>query len=83
MASTSAQRDTINMKLIIAGLLIFFGMIFFIDLQSGKPEITYTAAIAVLMVFWWINEALPIGVTSLSLVSICPDNASIRLHMAL
>jgi sodium-dependent dicarboxylate transporter 2/3/5 len=61
----SAKTEIINMKLIIVGLIIFFGMIFFIDLQPGKPEVTYTAAIAILMAFWWISEALPIGVTSL------------------
>ena len=54
----------INMKLIIAGLLVFFGIIFFVDLQPGKPEVTYTAAIALLMAFWWVTEALPIGITS-------------------
>ncbi len=72
MASTSAKIDTINMKLIIAGLLIFFGIIFFIDLQPGKPEVTYTAAIALLMAFWWISEALPIGVTSLLPIVLFP-----------
>lgn len=54
----------INMKLIIVGLLVFFGIIFFVDLQPGKPEVTYTAAIALLMAFWWVTEALPIGITS-------------------
>lgn len=58
------QKETINFKLIIIGLVVFFGIIFFVDLQPGKPEVTYTAAIAVLMAFWWISEALPIGVTS-------------------
>ena len=62
--ATLKQKETINFKLIIAGLVIFFGIIFFVDLQPGKPEVTYTAAIAVLMAFWWISEALPIGVTS-------------------
>ncbi|MDW5288537.1 SLC13 family permease [Formosa sp. PL04] len=52
------------MKLIIAGLLIFFGIVFFVDLQPGKPGVTYTAAIAFLMAFWWVTEALPIGITS-------------------
>lgn len=58
------QKTEINMKLIIAGLLVFFGIIFFVDLQPGKPEVTYTAAIALLMAFWWVTEAIPIGITS-------------------
>lgn len=59
------KKKKINIKLIIVGLLAFFGIVFFIDLQPGKPEVTYTAAIALLMAFWWVTEALPIGVTSL------------------
>jgi len=62
--ATLEQKTTINMKLIIIGLIVFFGMIFFVDLQPGKPEVTYTAAIALLMAFWWVTEALPIGITS-------------------
>lgn len=58
------QKETVNFKLIIIGLLIFFGIIFFVDLQPGNPNVTYTAAIAFIMAFWWISEALPIGVTS-------------------
>lgn len=66
------QKGTINLKLIIIGLIIFFGMIFFVDLQPGKPEVTYTAAIALLMAFWWVTEALPIGVTSLLPILLFP-----------
>ncbi|MBU2951077.1 SLC13 family permease [Tamlana agarivorans] len=62
--STLESSAEINMKLIIAGLLVFFSIIFFVDLQPGKPEVTYTAAIAFLMAFWWVTEALPIGITS-------------------
>jgi sodium-dependent dicarboxylate transporter 2/3/5 len=61
---SSDKKDRISVKLIILGLLVFFGIIFFVDLVPGKPEITYTLAIAILMAFWWISEALPIGVTS-------------------
>ena len=71
MSSFEANTE-INMKLIIAGLLVFFGMIFFVDLQPGKPEVTYTAAIAVLMAFWWVTEALPIGITSLLPIILFP-----------
>jgi sodium-dependent dicarboxylate transporter 2/3/5 len=62
--TSSDKKDRISVKLIILGLLVFFGIIFFVDLVPGKPEITYTLAIAILMAFWWISEALPIGVTS-------------------
>ncbi|MDO6759495.1 SLC13 family permease [Tamlana sp. 2_MG-2023] len=62
--STLESSTEINMKLIIAGLLVFFSIIFFVDLQPGAPEVTYTAAIAFLMAFWWVTEALPIGITS-------------------
>lgn len=70
--STIEAKTTINMKLIIAGLLIFFSIIFFVDLQPSKPEVTYTAAIAFLMAFWWVTEALPIGVTSLLPIVLFP-----------
>ena len=70
--TSTIKRDTVNLKLIIAGIIIFFGIILFVDLQPGKPEITYTAAITFLMAFWWISEALPIGVTSLLPIILFP-----------
>lgn len=70
--ATFEANTQINMKLIIVGLLVFLGMVFFLDLQPGKPEVTYTAAIAVLMAFWWVTEALPIGITSLLPIVLFP-----------
>jgi solute carrier family 13 (sodium-dependent dicarboxylate transporter), member 2/3/5 len=58
------QKSGINIKLVIIGLVIFLAFILFVDLQPGKPEVAYTAAIAALMAFWWVSEAIPIGVTS-------------------
>lgn len=55
----------VNFRFIIAGVLLFLGFVLFVDLQPEKPQITYTAAVAILMAFWWITEAIPIGVTSL------------------
>lgn len=72
MSTTSAKTDLINVKLIIVGILIFLGMIFFMDISPGKPEIKYTAAIVVLIAFLWISEALPIGVTSLLPIVLFP-----------
>lgn len=70
--SHSNKKKKINLKLIAIGLLLFFGFIGFVDLQPEKPEITYTAAIALLMAFWWVTEALPIGVTSLLPILLFP-----------
>jgi len=39
--------------------------ILFFDLSPGHREITYTAAIAMLMAAWWITEAVPLAVTAL------------------
>ena len=44
-------------------LCILFILVF--DLSPGHPEITYTAAIALLMAAWWITETIPLAVTAL------------------
>jgi sodium-dependent dicarboxylate transporter 2/3/5 len=62
--TNAPKKNHIHIPLIISGIVIFFGIIFGVDLYPGKPEITYTFAIAILMAFWWVSEALPIGVTS-------------------
>jgi solute carrier family 13 (sodium-dependent dicarboxylate transporter), member 2/3/5 len=65
MSKTVHQTKKINVTLIIIGLLLFFGFIFFVELQPEKPQVTYTAAIAILMGFWWVTEAIPVAATSL------------------
>jgi sodium-dependent dicarboxylate transporter 2/3/5 len=52
--------------------LLFFYIIFFIDLEPGKPEVTYTLAIALLMAVWWITEIIPLAATSLLPVALFP-----------
>lgn len=49
--------------LVVPFLCILF--ILFLDLSPGHPEITYTAAIALLMAIWWITETIPLAVTAL------------------
>ncbi|MCF7804374.1 MAG: DASS family sodium-coupled anion symporter [Candidatus Marinimicrobia bacterium] len=44
-------------------LSVLFILIF--DLEPGRPEVTYTAAIALLMALWWITEVINLGVTAL------------------
>ncbi|MEM9687101.1 MAG: SLC13 family permease [Bacteroidota bacterium] len=72
MSIAFQSPKTVNFRLIITGMLLFLGMVFFVDLQPEKPQITYTAAIAILMAFWWVTEAIPIGATSLLPIILFP-----------
>ena len=47
------------------GLVLFFCVIFFLNLEPGKPIVTCMAAVAVLMPVWWITDAIPIFATAL------------------
>ena len=49
--------------LVVPILCILFILVF--DLSPGHPEITRTAAIALLMAAWWITETIPLAVTAL------------------
>lgn len=60
----SKTNEKIKYPYIIIGLSVFIGFLLFADLNPEKPEITYTAAIAILMAIWWVSEAIPIGATS-------------------
>ncbi|MCB0374338.1 MAG: SLC13 family permease, partial [Sinomicrobium sp.] len=72
MSIAFKQPKKVNFKLIIAGVLLFSAFVLFVDLHPGAPRITYTAGIALLMAFWWVTEAIPIGVTSLLPVILFP-----------
>lgn len=47
-------------------------LLLFTDLQPGSPNITFTAALAVLMAIWWITEAVPLAITALIPVALFP-----------
>lgn len=57
---------------IILGPLIFLWITIFMDLEPGKPAVTYTLAIAILMAIWWITEIVPLAVTALLPVVLFP-----------
>lgn len=54
------------------GLSLFLIIILFFDLDPGRPQVTYTLAIAALMAVWWITEVVPLAVTSLLPVVLFP-----------
>ena len=47
------------------GIILFLGIFLFTDLEPGKPEVTATLAVAVLMAVWLVSEAIPLAVTAL------------------
>ena len=52
--------------------LAFLFFVIFCDIEPGKPQITYTLAIAILMAAWWITEIIPLAITSLLPVVLFP-----------
>lgn len=57
------DRRTIWMAL--AGIALFFGMLALPAPEGMSPAAWRTAAIALLMVFWWVTEAVPVAMTAL------------------
>lgn len=52
---------------------LFCGLfLLLVDLKPGHPEITATAAVALLMAAWWITEAIPLAVTALIPIVLFP-----------
>ena len=49
----------------LAGPILFFYLVFFVELDKNNPAVSYTLAVAVLMALWWITEIVPLAVTSL------------------
>lgn len=52
--------------------LIILAILLFADLEPGKPEVTRTFCIALLMAVWWITAVVPLAVTSLLPVALFP-----------
>jgi sodium-dependent dicarboxylate transporter 2/3/5 len=54
------------------GIIAFLSILFFTDLEPGKPEVTATLAVAALMAIWWISETIPLAVTALVPIVLFP-----------
>jgi sodium-dependent dicarboxylate transporter 2/3/5 len=52
--------------------LLFIYIVVFVDLEPGKPQITYTFAIALLMAVWWVTEVVPLAITALLPIVLFP-----------
>jgi len=71
----SSNLIKINIKNIfgiIIGPVLFLWITIFMDLEPGKPAVTYTLAIAILMAIWWITEIVPLAITALLPVVLFP-----------
>ena len=47
-------------------------IITFTELEPGKPAVTGTLAVAVLMALWWVTEVVPLAITSLLPIVLFP-----------
>ncbi|MEL4455552.1 SLC13 family permease [Lutimonas vermicola] len=57
--------QSIKTMVFLAAPVLFFYLVFFVELDKNNPAITYTLAVALLMALWWVTEIIPLAVTSL------------------
>ena len=57
---------------IFSGPLLGILVLLFTDLDPARPEMTRTAAVALLMAAWWVTEAIPLAATALIPVVLFP-----------
>lgn len=57
---------------LVAGPVVCLAVILFLDLEPGRPEVTRTAGVALLMAIWWMTEAIPLAVTALLPMALFP-----------
>jgi sodium-dependent dicarboxylate transporter 2/3/5 len=68
----SRSGDLISTIALIGGPVLSVLLLLFADLEPGHPEVTRTAAVALLMAIWWITEAIPLAVTALLPIVLFP-----------
>lgn len=57
---------------LILGPSVALGVLLLCDFDPSHPQVTRTAAVALLMAVWWITEAIPIAATALLPVVLFP-----------
>tara|TARA_Y100001935_G_C17311826_1_gene517390 strand:+ start:34444 stop:35913 length:1470 start_codon:yes stop_codon:yes gene_type:complete len=68
----SDSQNHRKMWSLVAGLVVFAGMLLLPAPEGLEPTAWKTAAVTVLMGIWWITEALPISVTALIPIVLFP-----------
>lgn len=70
--ATSRSSRMVSNTALIGGPVLSICLMLFFDLDPEHPEVTRTAAVALLMAVWWITEAIPLAVTTLLPVVLFP-----------
>ncbi len=61
----TGKSQSIKTLVFLAAPILFLYLVFFVELDTENPAITYTLAVALLMALWWVTEVVPLAVTSL------------------
>ena len=69
---TKAQRSSVPLIGLVAGPLVFAALLLLPPPQGLSSDAWRVAAVAALMVIWWITEALPVAVTALLPIVVFP-----------
>jgi sodium-dependent dicarboxylate transporter 2/3/5 len=71
--------------IIIGAPVLALCLAFFVELEPGRPAVTYTAAVALLMALWWLTGVVSLAATALLPVVLFPflgimDATSVASH---
>ncbi len=69
---SQSPGETLRFFFFALAPLLAAGIIIFTDLERGKPAVTNTLAVAVLMAMWWVTEVIPLAITSLLPIVLFP-----------